>query len=104
MIIGQRAYEANSRVVKAADECSLKLTTWSASAGLALALMVSATVAAAIPFETEAVERVRAAIADAVRQRMGDAANVTIDVQSIDGASGLVRCWRRQSQALARAA
>ena len=32
--------------------CSLKLTTWSASAGLALALMVSATVAAAIPFET----------------------------------------------------
>ena len=69
-------------------KCSLKLTTWSASAGLALALMVTATVAAAIPFETEAVERVRAAIADSVRQRMGDAANVTIDVQSIDGALG----------------
>jgi flagella basal body P-ring formation protein FlgA len=67
--------------------CSLKLTTWSASAGL-LALMVSATVAAAIPFETETVERVRGAIAVAVRQRMGDSANVTIDVQSIDGSIG----------------
>ena len=84
-------------------KCSRRSTTWSASAGLALALMVSATVAAAIPFETEAVERVRAAIADAVRQRMGDATNVTIDVQSIDGALGTGRCWRRQSLARARA-
>jgi flagella basal body P-ring formation protein FlgA len=50
--------------------------------------MVSATVVAAIPFETEAVERVRAAIADAVHQRMGETAVVTIDVQSIDGALG----------------
>ena len=30
MILGQRAYEANSRVVKAADEMLRRSTTWAA--------------------------------------------------------------------------